>query len=392
MKLTRGQRKYAGLVLVGLIVFSSLIGCGNMQVADKNEEQESLFRTNEVFADIEPLDKTEKINLGALSSSTHGFTNYLIEKLGGFEKVGLEQEITVFGSGPIMVEAMASGACDAGAYGLGGTLAGTIGQGFVNLGASSRDYHALQFFSPKDSAIVKAGANIPEYPELYGTVELWKGKEVFCPVGTTLHYVLSKGLEKFELTGNDIKITHMDVPNINTALRAGQCEVGGVWTNYPYGDLNETCAPVIKASDVGVTLVTCFVSTPTALADDEKNEAVKKWMELYFAAVDWMYASDENLEQAIDWFMEWNEENGITCDRTEIQAHCEYQRCYTLEENYEMFNTKSTFGDYSLIVEYNAEPLKFFVGQGNYKENDIETFIQPQYFNSSFVDELIAGE
>lgn len=345
----------------------------------------------QAFADVEPLPETVKLNLGSLSSSTHGFTNYLIEKLGGYERANLDANVIVFGNGPILVEAMASGDCDAGLYGLGGTLAGTIGQGFVNLGAGSRDYHALQFFSPKDSDIVAVGQETPDAPELYGTTDTWRGKEIFLPLGTTLHFMLSRGLEKLDLTTDDVTLTHMEVPNINTALRAGQCEVGGVWTNYPYGDLNDTCTPVMKASDVGVTLVTCFAATPTALEDEKKAEGIKKWMELYFDAVDWMYASDENRAQAVEWFIEWNEDNGIASVKEEIEAHCEYQRCYTLEENMEMFREKSANGEYSKLVEFNVEPLRFFVEQGNYKPEDIDTFLQPQYFDSSFVEELYGG-
>lgn len=345
----------------------------------------------QAFADVEPLPETVKLNLGSLSSSTHGFTNYLIEKLGGYERANLDANVIVFGNGPILVEAMASGDCDAGLYGLGGTLAGTIGQGFVNLGAGSRDYHALQFFSPRDSDIVAAGQVTPDAPELYGTADIWRGKEIFLPLGTTLHFMLSRGLEKLGLTTDDVTLTHMEVPNINTALRAGQCEVGGVWTNYPYGDLNDTCTSVMKASDVGVTLVTCFAATPTALEDEKKVEGIKKWMELYFDAVDWMYASDENRAQAVEWFIEWNEDNGIASVKEEIEAHCEYQRCYTLEENMEMFREKSANGEYSKLVEFNVEPLRFFVEQGNYKPEDIDTFLQPQYFDSSFVEELYGG-
>lgn len=203
--------------------------------------------------------------------------------------------------------------------------------------------------------------------------------------------MLSRGLEKLGLTTDDVTLTHMEVPNINTALRAGQCEVGGVWTNYPYGDLNDTCTPVMKASDVGVTLVTCFAATPMALEDEKKAEGIKKWMELYFDAVDWMYASDENRAQAVEWFIEWNEDNGIASVKEEIEAHCEYQRCYTLEENMEMFREKSANGEYSKLVEFNVEPLRFFVEQGNYKPEDIDTFLQPQYFDSSFVEELYGG-
>ncbi|ONI46552.1 hypothetical protein AN640_03130 [Candidatus Epulonipiscium fishelsonii] len=279
-----------------------------------------------------------------------------------------------------MVEAMASGDCDAG----GGILAGTIGQDIVNIGASSRDYHSLQFFAPNDSPIVVAGQVTPSAPELYGTAEVWKGQEVFVLVGTNLHYVLSKGLEYLGLTTDNIKLTHME--NINTALRAGKCDVGSLWTNYPYGSINENNTAVMKADDVGIILVTGLATSQQVI--DEKPEALQKWMELYFAAVDWTYAIEENLNQAIDWYIEWNEQNGIPSEKEEIVAHLTYSSSYTLEENIEMFNTLSENGDYNKFIEYNIEPLKFYIEQGNYKPNDLDKFLNSAYLNTTFLDNL----
>ncbi|ONI46549.1 hypothetical protein AN640_03115 [Candidatus Epulonipiscium fishelsonii] len=362
-----------------------LTGCGgNTEVEDVSAVTHNYAQ--EAFSNIEPLAEAVTLNIGSLSSSTHGFNNYLIEKLGGFEYANLDGEVIVFGSGPIMVEAMASGDCEVGPYGLGGTLAGTIGQDMVNIGAASRDYHALQIYAPNDSPIVTAGQVTPSAPELYGTPELWKGQEIFIPVGTTLHYMLSNGLQHLGLTTDDVKLTHMEVPNINTALRAGQCDIGGLWTNYPYGTINEKNTAIMKANDVGTVLVTAMATSQSII--DEKPEALQKWMELYFAAVDWTYESEGNLNQAIEWFMEWNEENGIPSVKEEIAAHMQYQKCYTLEENISMFNTLSENGKYNLFMEYNVEPLKFYIEQGNYKPEDMDKFLDPIYLNNTFLDNL----
>ncbi|ONI47352.1 hypothetical protein AN644_00575 [Candidatus Epulonipiscium fishelsonii] len=340
----------------------------------------------EVFGNIEPLTEPVKLNIGVISSGSHGVTNHLIEKLGGFDYANLDGQTTVFGSGPIIVEAMASGDCEVGLYGLGGILAGTIGQGIVNIGAATRDYHALQFFAPNDSPIVAAGQVTPSAPELYGTPELWKGQEIFVPVGTNVHYALSKGLEHLGLTTNDVKLTHMDVPNINTALRAGQCEIGGFWNNYPYGDITKNNTAIMKADDIGVVLLASMAATQTAI--DEKPEAIQKWMELYFATVDWIYANDENFNQAVSWYTEWNEENGIPSTDIESAAHLTYSSSYTLEENIKMFNTLSKDGEYNKFIEYNIEPLKFYIEQGNYKPEDMDKFLDPAYLNTTFLDNL----
>ncbi|OON95117.1 MAG: hypothetical protein ATN32_00145 [Candidatus Epulonipiscium fishelsonii] len=363
-----------------------LTGCG-INVEETKDEITYEY-VQEAFGNIEPLEELTTLNIGVISAGTHGVTNHLIEKLGGFEYANLDGQTTIFGSGPIIVEAMASGDCEVGLYGLGGILAGTIGQDIVNIGAATRDYHSLQFFAPNDSPIVVAGQVTPSAPELYGTPELWKGQEIFVPVGTNLHYVLSNGLKHLGLTTDDVKLTHMEVPNVNTALRAGKCELGGVWTNYAYGDLNNNNTAVMKADDTGTVLLAGIAASQPAI--DEKSEAIQKWMELYFATVDWIYASEENLNQAIKWFIEWNEENGIASVESEIVAHMQYQKPYTLEENIEMFNTLSENGDYNKFIVYNIEPLKFYIEQGNYKPDDLDKFLNPAYLNTTFLDNLAA--
>ncbi|WP_305767174.1 ABC transporter substrate-binding protein [Candidatus Epulonipiscium viviparus] len=379
------MKKFA-LLLGFATLATGITGCYGSNVTETGAINKY---TLEAFADVEPLAENVEFNVGVLSGSTHGFSSYLIEKLGGYEHANIDAEIIVFSTGPILVEAMVSGDCDAGAYGLGGVLAGTIGQGFVNLGAIARDYHTLQIYSPNDSEMVAAGEGA-QIPGVYGTADDWRGKDVYLPVGSTLHYMLGVGLAKLGLSTDDIKITHMDVQNVNTALRAGKCDIGGLWHNYPYGDINEQATPIMTAEDVDVTLMACFAAPGDVVADPEKMPVIEKWMELYFAAVDWMYASDENLSLATDWFLEWNDSNGISSEYDEVSAHLKYQKLLTLEENVEMFHTPSDAGEFSKLVEYNVLPLEFYVEQGSYREKDIATFLEPQYFDSSVIDKLVA--
>ncbi len=360
------------------------------KAGDKSSEDSSSEMTGyaeEAFSQVEPLDEEVALNIGLLAGGTHGFQEYLIGKLGGWEKANINPNIIAFGNGPIMVESVASDAWDCGVYGLGGTLSGTLGHDVLNLGAASKDYHALMVFTKPDSDIVQAGNNFEEHPELYGTAETWKGKEVFIPVGTTLHYAFSKGLSIMGLSENDVKMTHMDVTNVNTALRAGKAEVGGVWGNFCYGDLNDKFVPVIKAEDVGVRLVTVFAANPNSYEDEKKKEAIKKWMELYFDANKWLYANEENFNQAVEWYLEWNEENGVKSTAEEIVAYLTYNGTYTLEENYEMFKTPSEDGKMNQVEEYNYLPLVFFIENGNYKPEDAEKLIDG-YFIDDIVNEL----
>ncbi|WHH56845.1 hypothetical protein [Petroclostridium sp. X23] len=343
--------------------------------------------TDNPYKDVEPLSEPIEITFGILNGSPHGVISVLIEKMGGFEQVGIKPKWQVFGNGPVMVEALASDGWDCGTYGIGGTLSGAIGQGAIHIGASNRDFDSLQFFTPKDSDIVKAGKNISTSPELYGTADTWRGKEIYVPTGTTLHYALAVGLEKFGLTDADVKLTHMDVTNVNTAMRAGKGEVGGLWGNFTYAaDLDDKFARVMKASDTGVELVTTMAANPRSYNDPKKREAIKKWAELYFKTVDWVFEQN-NLDKASEMFYEWDEEVGVKATPAECKALLVNNENYTLKENYLMFTQKSSNGKMTIQEELNYKPLEFFIAKGKYKPEDGEKFLNGS-FNGDIVKEL----
>lgn len=330
------------------------------------------------FDGVEPLATPVTLRVGQLNGSHHGFGTVLVDKLGGFAKVGIKVEYAVFGNGPVMVEAKNS--WDIGSYGIGGTLAGGISQGINVVGIAARDNGSLQFFAKPDSDIVKAGKVTASAPGLYGTAATWKGKEIYLPTGTTLHYTLIKGLEKLGLTAADVKLTHMDVTNINTALMAGQGQVGGLWGNFTYSaGINQKYTAVMKAKDVGVELVTVLAANPDTLKDPAKAAAVKKWVELYFKAVDWLYEGgkldEANKKQALDFYIAWNDSTGVKSTAAELEPYLNDNSHYTLEENYKMFTTKTADGKMLVAEQVNYDPLLFFIKNGNYKETDAAKFL-----------------
>ncbi|OON95118.1 MAG: hypothetical protein ATN32_00150 [Candidatus Epulonipiscium fishelsonii] len=69
-------------------------GC---DVGDKEELSTEATYAQEAFGNIESLTEKLSLNIGSLSGSTHGFNNYLIEKLGGFDYVNLDGEIINYG-------------------------------------------------------------------------------------------------------------------------------------------------------------------------------------------------------------------------------------------------------------------------------------------------------
>ncbi|RJP55393.1 MAG: hypothetical protein C4583_00710 [Anaerolineaceae bacterium] len=333
---------------------------------------------DQIFKGIEPLAKPTDLNFGLLSDSQHGFVCYFIDQIGGYDKVGITPKFNIFGNGPVMVEAVSSNGWDCGTYGVGGTLAGSVGYGALVLGAATRD-NCIWIFASNDSDIVKAGKVTKDSPELYGTAEAWKGTEVYLPTGTTMHYALAKGLDKLGLTTNDVKMTHMDVPSVNTALLAGKGEAGGLWSNFVFSKkINEKYTPVIKAADVGANMITVLTANAKSYADEVKRAAIDKWVEMYYAVIDWLYddngtLNQENLSFFVEKYLEWDEANGIMATPEDIISMIKESPYFTLEETYDTFNktVDTEDGKMSELEFMDYDVLKFFISCGNYKPDSV---------------------
>lgn len=345
---------------------------------------------DEPYKDVQPLAEPIEITFGLTGGCLHSaFTAAFIDKMGGFEKVGIKPKYELFSNGPIAVEALSADAWDCGTYGIGGIISGIISQGTIILGSTSTEDASTKFFAHIDSDIVKAGKNVKDHPLLYGSAETWKGKEVYLPMGTVLHYCLFVGLEKFGLKDTDVKMNHMEVPNVNTAMRAGKGEVWGLWENLSYApDIlkGDRWIPVMQGADLKLGLVAALVANPRSYNDPKKREAIKKWVELYMKTVDWVYAGN-NIDKAAEMWREWDEYVGVMSTIEQCKTTLTFDHYFTLKENYDMFMQKSTDGKMTVQEELSYKPLMFFISKGNYKPEDAQTFLGG-YYNGDIIKEL----
>lgn len=394
------MKKFWSLLILVVFLVPMLVACApaapaaEAPSADAPGESQEEKLLNEILEGVEPLEKPVDMTWGILSDSQHGFVSYFLHQIGAYEKVGINDTFIVFGNGPVMVEALPANSWDIGTYGIGGTLAGGVGHGALVLGAATYD-NALWIFASNDSDIVKAGKNVAESPELYGSAETWKGKNIFLPTGTTLQYALVKGLEKFGLTTEDVQLTHMDVPTVNTTLLSGQGEVGGVWSNFVFSKaIHEKFTPVIKSQDVDADMITVYAANPRSYADPEKKPAIVKWIEMYERVIDWLYDGTDTINQDkldifVQYYQQWNEENGIKSDVDELKDLVLLSTYIQLKENYELFHTEveTEDGKMSRIEQLNYDPLKFFISVGNYQPDSVQKLLDNTHL-SEVIDQL----
>lgn len=374
------RKKVLASALALLLCLALLAGCaGTPETSPSNSgEPEASASTMEgipesmkpFIEDLEPLETPVTLNTGSGTGVVHDFPQYLAEKVGLYDSVGIDLNISYYSSGPLVVEAMAAKSLDVAGTGIGGLIAGGVQDVFKITGIRADESVAQQFIVKTDSQIYKDGIN--EFG-FYGTKESWQNAEIYVGPATNLQYALGQAMEKFGLKLDDLNIVYSDVSNCNTALYADKGDCWGLWNTYAYDSrLSDGYAVALSAADVGVSLPAGNYVRNDLLENPDYEQALQLWSDCQFAMVDWMQASDENMELAIDYFCEWNEEQGVTADRDTVSRMMKEFTLYTKEDNVALFTEKGEQGFYK-ATEMLLPAMDFYVYDlASYTEADMD--------------------
>lgn len=321
-------------------------------------------------------DGSLKLTVSGIGGSTQYLPVYVAEKKGWFKEVGLEIEDVMFTNGPVQMESLSSDSWDLGLTGIGGVLSGVIRYGGVIVGASSSDDGAQYVFARKDSPIVTAGKGNNEIsPEIYGDADSWKGIKVLCSTGTILQFTLVKTLSGFGLSKDDVEFVAMDAPTIYSSFLAGEgdaCVLAGASGAFNMLNLTDEYVPVSNGSWAEAGLITNFVANKNSYSDEKKYEAMKKFLEVYFKATDWV---TNNNDEAGQYMLDFCEENGVKSDLETCKKLLKADEYYTAEQAYQMITDQAEGQEYSVMESRLLDVLQFFIEAGSYKEEDKAAFM-----------------
>ena len=114
-----------------------------------------------------------------------------------------------------------------------------------------------------------------------------------------------------------------------------------------------------------------FVANKNSYEDEEKYEAMKAFMKVYFKTLDWMA---ENTEEVVQYCVDMNDENGSSMEPEIVEKYVQADKYYTLDEAVQMMETKAEGSEYSEMESNLMDVLDFFISVGNYMEGDDEKF------------------
>ncbi|MBS6956203.1 MAG: ABC transporter substrate-binding protein [Enterocloster asparagiformis] len=353
--------------------------------ADTGETEASAQAESDMPWKITPLAEPVKLKVGNMASTSPHLPTYIAQQKGWLDAVGLEVESVLFNSGPAMMEACSAGAWDCGSTGIGGVITGVLGHDVQVLAPAARDEGGHQaFFARKDSPIVQDGQGHGTCPEVYGTAESWKGKEIFCAKGTTNHFTLYKTLESLGMTLDDVNVVNMEVSSANTAFKAGQGDVVGVWGPLVYSEDKADLVMVSSDAWVKTGIVTNYVANPKAW--EEKEEAITKWLEVCIMTGEWI---QEHQEEAAVYMTQMYEEDGYPSTDEENLKILQNNPFCSLEYDADIVTMNS---DNTMIkmAQQTYDAMSVFVKMGNYTQEQLETLKDSGNFLAEPVQSIAA--
>lgn len=362
------RKKGLSLVLASTLALSLFTGCSSSS---------SETSTN--------ADGNMTLNVSGLSAGMQTFPAYLADKNGWFEEEGLDIELIYFDNGPVQMESMASGIWDVGCTGIGGVLSGVVAYGGEVIAASNSDDGTQMIFVRADSAIANAGqGNNTLDPSIYGDAASWDGAQVLCSAGTVLQYLLIKVIGGFGLTIDDIEFVAMDTPTTNVSFEQGQGDAAVLTGVTSLDAMSAGLVMVSSGVEASAGLQSNVVAAPDAV--ETKGEEIQAFLKGYFRALDWIEA---NKEDAVDEFVTFCETSGSSTTEDVARQFIEYTDYYSIEDNYNMFNTIADGTDMCIMENDAMSVLNFFIESGSYMEGDDELY--KGQTNADFITAIYEG-
>lgn len=279
--------KKAVAIILGILLCTSVFGNGN-------SEKQAQGNT--------------KLKVGVLAAMTALPVVDIVEQ-GLDKKNGIEIELVQFTTGAPMNEAMAAGEIDADCIGAAGVFA------LANFNAKMvaeicNDTIAIELFARPDSPIVATKGYNHAYPEVYGTPESIKGKTVLCPAGTLSQYEVSKYLDVFGLTVDDVKYVPMEYGQAYSAFVTGEGDILATRSPQTYtASEDKGYVSIASLQNLRASATAQVVASERTVR--EKHEAINTLVRLVYERNDYL---NNNLDYAADLMSRWFKTCGQNID------------------------------------------------------------------------------
>jgi len=241
-----------------------------------------------------------------------GFPIYVADKMGLFEKYGIETEPKYFPSGAPIIQAAAAKQWDIAFLGappvtLAGPKLGLITIGVVQEGAN---IHRLV---GRSDFVAKAKANPSSI----------KGAKMFVTTMSTGHYMVESCLKMMGLTQEDVTIIPSEQTATVSAFAAGEGDLAQVWPPQDAALLKQGNLELCNGAQAGISIPDMWIAAPHFV--EENPDVIVRWLKATTEAIEWI---KKDAARTYDMFLQFEQFRGFDLDeavlREEVGILMEY--------------------------------------------------------------------
>lgn len=328
---------------MAVLMAVSLCACGGGKGETEQEAQpaESEESAGEEADSAEPTPSGETVNIAALIN-TDGLAVWYADKMGYFDEVGLDTNITYFVNGTLQNEALSAGEADIGFNGFAGVY--PLATGDYTMVADCDDGRGLAVYVDPDCPVVDVqGEYSAEAPDVYGNAETAAGLSFAVTLGTIQQIMVDSYYANLEQ--EDYNLVSMDLASCYNALISG--EVDGAALSMNYCAAAEAAGMVCLGTYEDITGVGTgsTVIVPNTYLESNHDDIVLT-LQAVFKALDEIQ-NDEDLE--FEQGMEFFKEQGTEYTEDEMWTEIEVRDLYSYDKLKDL--------EYGNHVVFSAEEL-----------------------------------
>ena len=328
---------------MAVLMAVSLCACGGGKGETEQEAQpaESEESAGEEADSAEPTPSGETVNIAALIN-TDGLAVWYADKMGYFDEVGLDTNITYFVNGTLQNEALSAGEADIGFNGFAGVY--PLATGDYTMVADCDDGRGLAVYVNPDCPVVDVqGEYSADAPDVYGNAETAAGLSFAVTLGTIQQIMVDSYYANLEQ--DDYNLVSMDLASCYNALISG--EVDGAALSMNYCAAAEAAGMVCLGTYEDITGVGTgsTVIVPNTYLESNHDDIVLT-LQAVFKALDEIQ-NDEDLE--FEQGMEFFKEQGTEYKEDEMWTEIKVRDLYSYDKLKDL--------EYGNHVVFSAEEL-----------------------------------
>ena len=284
---------------------------------------------------------------------------------------GLDVEYQKYASGPAQMEALPSGAWNIASTGVGGILVGGMRHDVKIIGSPMPDSDVSNaIYTRADSPILTVKGTNKDFPNIYGSADTVKGKQLLVTVNSANHFIAGQWLKAIGLKPTDVKLTNMDVKSMLVSFDKNIGAVMSAWTPITTAAEDRGYKRVASSVSLDSRQISQFVADRKWL--EANPDTAVKFLRFQYRCNQYMrdnIKSPEVIDAAVKYYLEVLGDKNLP--REDIAFGLADRTPVTLKEALD-FTTPANGID--KLTSWNNQAAEFFTSVGSYKPEELARF------------------